>query len=270
MQKSAKESEKMKIFDFHLHPGYDFHNDELGYEITPEIFTQGLKKSGISFCAGSTIHKADASRPLEEYSEIFPRLNRESYAFYERYPQIYTPGIHIHPEFPKLSCREIEYYADKGVRLIGELVPYMQRWEFFSDTRLIEILKLASERKMVLSFHPSNNTEDMEGLFKALPDLKIVVAHLDGYGLYDWSIEMMRKYENVYFDISAHGINRAGMLRDAVNKVGKEKILYGSDYPGYSHTPFTSAVQNSGLSDCEQEAIFYKNAERLLGIKIPD
>ena len=260
----------MKIFDFHLHPGYDFHNDTLGYEITPEIFVDGLRKNGITFCCGSVLHKADVKRPVEEYLEIVPRLNREAYSFYQTYSDIYTPGIHIHPNFVDLSCREIEYYADRGVRLIGEIVPYLMSWHGYSDPRVIEILKLASERGMVFSFHPNNNLADMEGLFKTLPDLKIVVAHLDGYGLYDWSIEMMQKYDNVFFDISAHGIDRVGMLRDAVNKVGMERILFGSDYPGYSLTPFIKVVQNSGLTEEEQEYIFFKNAERLLGIKLPD
>ena len=260
----------MKIFDFHLHPGYDFHNDKLGYEITPEIFVEGLRKSGINFCAGSVLHKADTKRPVEEYEQIVPRLNREAYSFYERYSDIYTPGIHIHPDFVDLSCREIEYYADRGVKLIGEIVPYMMSWNGYSAPRLIEILKFAGERGMVFNFHPNNDLNDMEGLFRALPDLKIVVAHLDGYGLYDWSIEMMKKYDNLYFDISAHGIDRPGMLRDAINKVGFERILYGSDYPGYSEAPFIDAVKNSGLNDTEMEHIFYKNAERLLGIKVPD
>ena len=260
----------MKIFDFHLHPGYDFHNDKLGYEITPEIFVDGLKKSGITFASGSVLHKADSKRPVEEYAEIIPRLNREAYSFYEAYPDIYTPGIHIHPDFVELSCSEVEYYAARGVRLVGEAVPYMMGWRSYSDPRVIEILRIASERGMVFNFHPNADLLDMEGLFKALPNMKIVVAHLDGYGLYDWSVEMMKKYENVYFDISAHGIDRKGMLRDAVNKVGKERILYGSDYPGYAQKPFIDVVESSGLTTEEKEAIFYKNAERLLGITIPD
>jgi hypothetical protein len=63
----------MKIFDFHLHPGYDFHNDKLGYEITPEIFVNGLKKCGVTFSSGSVIHKADMNRPVAEYADIIPR-----------------------------------------------------------------------------------------------------------------------------------------------------------------------------------------------------
>lgn len=257
----------MKIFDFHLHPGYDFHNDELGYEITPEIFIEGLKKDGVNFCSGSVIHKDIRSRPIGDYEQIVPELNKEAYAFYERYTDMYTPGIHVHPEFVELSCKEVEYYAEKGVKLVGELVPYLMGWTSYADKRLIEILRVASERKMVLSIHPMNAT-DMEKMIQELPDMKIVVAHLGGYGLFDWSIDMMKKYSNVYFDISAHG-GSAQTVRDAVRKVGKDRILYGSDYPGYQSQPFINAVLDAGLSEEEMEAILYKNAEGLLGIKVP-
>ena len=62
----------MRIFDFHLHPGYDFHNDELGYEITPDIFVRGLQESGVTRCAGSVIHKADTMHAVGDYAEIPP------------------------------------------------------------------------------------------------------------------------------------------------------------------------------------------------------
>jgi len=39
-------------------------------------------------------------------------------------------------------------------------------------------------------------------------------------------------------------------------------------HPGYDPSPFIDSVINSGLTDDEQEFIFYKNAERLPDIKI--
>ncbi len=258
----------MKIFDFHLHPGYDFHNDELGYEITPELFVQGLAACGVDFCAGSVIHKADTSRPLDEYAEILPRLNAEAYEFLQKYPSLYTPGIHVHPAFVQLSCGEVERYARRGVRLVGELVPYLMAWSGYDDPRLLEILRVAADHQMVLSFHPSKNTAAMETLLKSLPQLNVVIAHLDGYGLYEWSIEMMQKYSNLYFDISAHGASRRGMLADAVRRVGSERILYGSDYPGYSPKPFLDSILQADITDADREAILYKNAARLLHIDL--
>lgn len=33
--------------------------------------------------------------------------------------------FHVHPAWVRESCDEIAYMHDRGVRLIGELVPYM-------------------------------------------------------------------------------------------------------------------------------------------------
>ena len=258
----------MKIFDFHLHPGYDFHDDEPGRKLTPEQFVVGLRECGVSFCAGSAMHKADANRPIQDYAEILPRLNREAYAFHQRHPNFYTPGIHIHPAFVALSCAEIEHYAANGVRLVGELVPYMMGWRSFADPALWEILEVAQAHNMVLNFHPNKRPDDMEALVREFPQMPIVIAHLDGYGLYEFAMEIMQKYDNVFFDISAHGAEREGMLRDAVNRVGAQRILYGSDYPGYSPMPFINAVLHAGLHESEQEDILYQNAARLLGVPL--
>ena len=253
----------MKIFDFHLHPLYDFN----GVSLTPEEFVARLKENGVTFCAGSVIYDNVRSRPIEDYREIIPRLNAEAFEFYKKFPDFYTPGIHIHPAFSELSCKEIEKYADLGVKLVGELVYYMMGWSGYGSRELYEILRVAADRKMTLNIHPTrHDTDGMERLAASLPDMNIVIAHLDGYGLYDWSIEMMQKYKNVYFDISAYGAKREGMLRDAVNRVGAEKILYGTDFPGDSQKPYVDAVLGSGLNDDERELILCKNAERLLSL----
>ena len=251
----------MKIIDFHLHPGYDFHG-----VIPPETFIDGIKKAGISHIVGCTIRKDDSYRDVAEYAEIIPKLNRESYAFYEQYPDIYTQGVQIHPNFVELSCSEIEYYHKRGARLIGELTPYLMAWREYSDKNLFEILKLADEKNMALSIHPNKIEGDMEGLVKEFPNMNIVIAHLDGYGLFDLSIELMRKYDNLSFDISAHGTDREGMIAEAVKLVGSERILFGTDYPGYSPYPFIDAVMKADITDADRENIFYKNAERVLGL----
>jgi predicted TIM-barrel fold metal-dependent hydrolase len=139
-------------------------------------------------------------------------------------------------------------------------------WRGYADKHLFEILDVAQSLGMVLCFHPSKDRADMEQLFANFKKMPIVVAHLDGYGLYDFAIEMMQKYDNVYADISAHGAEREGMLEDAVRRVGADRILYGSDYPGYSPKPFIDRILAAKLTDGEREAILYGNAARLLGI----
>ncbi len=251
----------IRIFDFHLHPGYDFHADAL----TPEAFVNELKASGITACAGSVIHKGDSNREIADYAEILPRLNREAYEMQMQFPDFYAAGIHVHPAFVTLSCEEIERYAKKGVRLVGELVPYLMGWHDFADTRLWEILEVADKHGMVLNFHPNKRPDDMLAMIKQFPHLQIVIAHLDGYGLYDFAIETMQKYDNVCFDISAHG-TREGMLADAVSKLGADRILFGTDYPGYAPVTFIESVQNAKIPDSDKEKVLFDNAARLLGI----
>ena len=252
----------MKLFDFHLHPFYDFGREAA----SPEEFAADLRRYGTVMCAGSVIHQADSKRPVQDYAEILPRLNREAFALHERMPDFYVPGIHIHPEFVELSCRELDHYAARGVKLVGEQVHYLMGWTCYTDKRMFAIMEHARSLNMVVNFHPKKKPEDMEPLFAAFPRLQFVVAHLDGYGLYDFAIEMMRKYENVSFDISAYGAAREGMIADAVSKVGSSRILYGTDYPGYEPRPFIDAVLQADITDDDRENIFYRNAARLLGV----
>ena len=250
-----------EIFDFHLHPGYDFHAPAL----SPKAFVEGLKAHGITGCAGSATHKDDMKRAVEEYATLLPRMNREAYEMQLAFPDFYKAGIHVHPDHVAISCQEIEQYAKKGVRLVGELVPYLMGWRNFDDPRLWEILEVAQAHGMVLNFHPNKRPDDMLAMIKQFPHLRIVIAHLDGYGLYDFAIETMQKYENVYFDISAHG-TREGMLADAVSHVGATRILFGTDYPGYDPTPFIESVLRAKITDDEKEKIFFGNAAQLLGV----
>ena len=78
----------------------------------------------------------------------------------------------------------------------------------------------------------------------------------------------MKKYENVSFDISAHGATRQGMLTDAVAQVGSSRILYGTDYPGYGPQSFIDAVLKAEITDADRENIFYKNAASLLDVQL--
>ena len=252
----------MKIFDFHTHPGYDYHDEERGYVTTPPVFTDGLKKMGVTFCAGTTIHKKDSYRELADFAEIVPRLNAEAYAFYEMYPEFFTTGIHIHPAYPELSLAEIEKYAAKGVRLIGELVPYMMKWNSYSAPELDEIWRAAAKHDMVVSVHPTT-LEDLDRFARRHPDLRIVVAHLNK-GDYAGQMELLKRNGNLWIDVSAHADDREGLVRDAIDTLGRERILYGSDYPGYPDDRFIRAVEKECRSDAEREDIFWNNAYRLL------
>ena len=253
----------MNIIDFHCHPGYDFYRSVHGIDIDNDRFFSDLSECGIEKCCGSVIDEGMCARPIEEYETLVPALNDRAIKIALSSGGRYIPGIHIHPMFVEMSCREIERCHKRGVKLIGELVPYMMGYQSCSGRNFLEIMDCAASYSMVVNIHPTT-IPDMVALSEAMPRLKLVWAHFSGYGGLQAHIDMMKKYRNVCFDISAHGTDAVGTLRGAIDRVGYDKLLFGTDYPGIGPATDIAAVMFEDLSDEEREAIFYKNAKRLL------
>jgi len=254
---------KREVIDFHSHPHYDFHNFEHGTTITLERFRDDLLACGISRACGSVIYKSILDDGPEKDLENMRDMNRLALEARDVLGDFYIPGIHVHPEHVKESCEEIEKYHALGVNLIGELVPYMTHWKTYGHPGLIEIAKYAAELDMVMNIH-ATKAADMSLLPEAVPELKLVVAHLYGYGEFAGHIEMMRKFENVSFDYSAHGADRDGTLRYTIDRVGKDRVLFGTDYPGVGPAADLAAVLHEDLTEDELDAVLAGNAKRLL------
>lgn len=246
-----------------MHIGYDFNNKSGN----SREFLRDAKSAGITRCAGCAIDMASNGKPIEQYGDIIKRLNSHAYEIEAEHPNFFTAGVHVHPDFVNLSCEIMREHKKRGGLLVGELVYYMMGYQY-DHKGLYEIFSYADELQMVVSLHPSSKRyADMEKLLTSFPNLKIVIAHLDGYGLFDNVINLMKKYPNMYTDISAYGAQREGMLVDAVSKIGSERILFGTDFPGYNIKPFVDAVLKSGLNDNEIDNIMYNNAVKLLKVK---
>ena len=118
---------------------------------------------------------------------------------------------------------------------------------------------------MVVNMHPTT-ADDLYKFSAAVPGLKIVWAHLKSYDMYEEQLEMMRRHENVFFDISAFTTDKDGAIRHSIDMVGSERLLFGTDYPGVNPAGDIAAVLAERLSYAELENTFHKNAERLLDL----
>ena len=88
----------------------------------------------------------------------------------------FVPGIHIHPDFPELSAAEIENYYNKGVKLVGELVPYLMGCDTYLSKDFFELFKICEEKEMVVSVHPGD-AEEFDEIADEFKNLTIVMAH---------------------------------------------------------------------------------------------
>jgi len=257
-----------EIIDFHTHPFLHCDGNICGYKdysenITAQDTINDLKSIGISKICGSVISPFDKEN--YDWSSI-EALNDIALELKEMYGDFYIPGFHIHPSFIRESCEEIERMSKKGIRLIGELVPYWHGWSSYGSRELREILTLAEEKEMILSLH----TMDEEGIDTVLKEhkrLTVVAAHPGEKPSFDRHIERMKAYENYFLDLSGTGLFRHASVRNAIDKAGKERIIFGSDYPTCNPAMFIGGVLlDFTLTDTEKEYILSKNAKRLIGI----
>lgn len=252
-----------QIIDFHTHPYLTKEQDFYIYKESNlsdiNEYRSILEKAGITKICGSVIQRAET---VSDFL-FLKKLNRDALTLKEQFGDFYIPGFHIHPRFVKDSCDEIEFMHDKGIRLIGELVHYMHDWGEFDEKALLEIMDVAGSYEMVCSYHTPFKY-DMTNIIASNPKVKFVAAHPGEQNRVEEHIELMKKYDNYYLDLSGTGLFRFGMLKHLVNKVGSERILFGTDYPICNPQMYVQAVYGERITDEDREKIFYKNAASML------
>lgn len=257
-----------EIIDFHTHPFLrsetnicnhkDFCNMSADETIT--LF----KKLGVSKICGSVI----SVRPQEDknnWSEI-KNNNDEALSLKELYGDFYIPGFHISPLYIEESMREIERMDKMGINLIGELVPYLDGWSNYASPEFSELLDEAGKRNMIVSIHSQEN-DKMDEMVNNHKDVIFIAAHPGEYPDFMRHMERMKMNENYYIDLSGYGMFRHGMLRHAIDLVGADRILFGSDYPTCNPAMYIGGVLlDTLITNSEKEKIFSLNAKRLLNL----
>lgn len=251
----------MYFFDFHIHPYIHAENSIKRYKNeTQDAFTaqkEFLQKIGIKKVAGSVI------LPAETEKERLEKENQDMYALYNAHPDFYVPGLRINPLCLQESLAAVEEAAEKGIRLVGELTPYSTGGWSYCDCA--EIFELCQEKGMVVSCHPTTDA-DMTAVCRMFPRLPFVFAHPGEAKSVEEHIARMQSCENAYLDLSGTGLFRLGLVRHLIDKVGAERILFGSDFPVCNPGMYTGGLLYEALSDTEREFVAHKNAERLLGL----
>lgn len=253
-----------RIIDFHVHPFLKQENNFCGYKSACPMDAKQVKEQlgalGIGAICGSVIAHAGC------WEEVVA-LNEQALELKRLYGGFYVPGFHIHPDFVDQSVAEVERMAGLGVKLIGELVPYMHGWKM-SHPGLLPIFEAAQRHGMVVNFHSTNvDDEVMEPLLTQFPKLTFVAAHPGEKEAFVRHLGRMQRHKNYYLDLSGRGLGRMGILRYGIDRVGKERFLFGTDFPICSPAMYIGAVeQDRFLTREEKDAVLSGNAKRILGI----
>lgn len=112
----------------------------------------------------------------------------------------------------------------------------------------------------------SSRPERLASVIKRFPNLKVIAAHLGGYQMWGESLEYLVG-ENIYLDTSStlFILDKESAV-DVIRKHGVDKVLFGTDYPMWSHEEELKRFYSLGLTKEEQRLILYENASKLLKI----
>lgn len=257
------------VIDFHTHP---YLSGEESLNFYPECFTPSpaqcradLERAGIGRICGSVILK-EPYRPGDGFAPI-RSCNERALELQRIWGGFYTPGFHIHPGFVEESIAEIQRMHAQGVRLIGELVPYLHGWHGYGSRDLAKILDAAGACRMVVSYHTMpDDQEGMDRMVADHPDVTFVAAHPGEREVFLQHLERMERYGNLYLDLSGTGIFRYGLVAYGVRRVGSGRFLFGTDYPICNPRMYVQAIYQEPISDADRDNILHNNAARILGL----
>ncbi len=100
------------------------------------------------------------------------------------------------------------------------------------------------------------------GLADAFPDVTLIVGHM-GKRLYEDAILVAKWFENVILETSFRSHRE---IARAVNRVGADRVIYGSDMPFGVPEIEMMKVRLSGIREGDEEKVMGANIAHLLGL----
>ncbi len=161
-----------------------------------------------------------------------------------------------------IDPRQAETYRQAEQMLAHRKVLGIKIHPTYHDYDILEhgddLFSFAAEHKAFILMHPQHILE-MPMLADKYPDMKLMIAHLSSEE--HVAAVAKAKHGNIYVDTSARGVALNNILEYAVEQVGSEKILFGTDTYACSFAYPRIALADLPLQD--KENILFKNAMRL-------
>lgn len=188
-----------------------------------------------------------------------------------QYPGRFIPFLRMNPRFVEQTEEAVDVavkkYGFKGIKFH----PTSYAMHPFTEPTL-KILRKAVEYDIPVLFHCSDECLTLPlqiaEAAEACPDAKIILAHMGGFYHREDAINTARKYKNVYVDMCEMPF--ASSIKHAVEVIGSEKVLFGTDLPTDNPIFEIEKVKMAGLSKEDEENIFFRNAAKLLKIDLED
>jgi predicted TIM-barrel fold metal-dependent hydrolase len=255
----SRQARRAKVFDAHLHCPSDAGEVWQWNPVTRtfEQFVAYLDRTGV----GRGIINSVRSQMAKDVAG-FVEGNREVARRVEQHKGRFLGACVVNPLFIDEALREMEDCRKKyGMVWVGELCNYTVPYQY-TIKEFEMLVEQAVKLNMVLDVH--TNLREMEYIIEKFPQATIVFPHFGDQETIFRRIDLIAKHPNCYADIAGSGHERVGMLELAVQNIGVERVLFGSDFSINDPGEVIARVENAFLTQEQKQAVLSGNLERLL------
>lgn len=136
-----------------------------------------------------------------------------------------------------------------------------------------KIFAFAAENQSIILAHSGEEKSkpaDLVYLANAFPEVSLIIAHLgcgwDGNPSHQVRAIQNSKHGNVFVDTSSASNITPRLLEWAVNHIGADRILFGTDSPLYFAPMQRARIDYAEISDQDKRLILCENAKRLFAL----
>ncbi len=191
------------------------------------------------------------------------RLARESV---KAHPKRLVGYVWPNPHDPSslaLVKEAVDEWGFRGVKLHPLIHSFLP-----TDEEVLPLVEFAEKRRIPVAVHsghpPFSLPWSIGELAEAHPGARFVMLHMGhAHGVYiQAAINTARRLDNIVLETS--GVSMHSKIREAVERVGEERVVFGSDYPFHDYSVELQKVKVAGLTRRQREMVLHDNAGRLI------
>lgn len=270
---------RVEVFDCHTHPTF-----------SSSIFSDVVKTNGIDYSETGLLNEMKRNNVVGCVAIGFDIFSNKEVADLAEKNKNVLPVYGIMAERLEACYANLRKNAGSGLfKGIKIYLGYEPLYPF--SKKLDRFYKIAEDNNMVVIFHTGDTWHSLKkskngSMLKysrplnidevavAHSEMKIIIAHAGNPWIED-TAEIVYKNNNCYADISGWFIGSLNKdtidimkdkLKFLVRFGGKEKILFGSDWPIARMDDYIKMVSSCGLSSDEKKNLLYENARKLFRI----
>lgn len=255
----------MRIIDVHTHPVF-MHAGKKPEELK-KLIAHG-RSLGIEHMITLGDVLVYGPKPNVEQVRL---INDDNIAILRAHPKYFTAFICLNP---LLGEKAVMAEAERCAALPGFKGIKLEISNNARDACMKHVAKAAREFNLVVLQHTWSMTNIKQRSFhtdpadtalfaRRFPDVKIIMAHLTGCGFR--GVLEVKGHDNVWVDTSG-GYPEEGLIEYAVEHLGAEHVVYGSDLPIRENSVTIGRILGADIPESAKQKILHDNTAKLLGL----